>query len=345
VIPRVDGTAPGPIPTVERALAEGAQAASANPPAPRAMEGAPVPVEAERNLQLAAVLAAVAEYPPVGAGSPASVPVAALLALAAERLGEAERAFLARLLQAIVPVATGDDGGAAIRERLEAGGTILEAKLRQLLEQQPALDSTQLLRRVGPDVRVVLGTLLERFAAARPAGDPGAGGDLHVATEPTSPAAQGLAQADGVAGRILAQQLGLAYRWVTEGVLQFDVAVRLPGEETRATVQFQREGDAGAAPVRAGACSISVHVDSAALGAIEARARWQGPSCQAVCYVSTDEAQTALGGQAASLQSALAAVFPRTNVEVVLDPARAARQPSGFPPDPLPGGSLVSVRA
>jgi hypothetical protein len=250
------------------------------------------------------------------------------------------------VLHALVPVASGADGGAAIRERVEAGGATLEARLRGVIEQHPALDSTQLLRHVGPDVRIVLGRLLERGVAERPsalAAD--ATGRAPGAMDEAAPAAQALAQADGVAGRILAQQLELAYRWMTEGVLAFDVAVRLPGEETRASVQFQREREGSAAEARSGACSISVHVDSTALGAIEATARWQGPSCHAVCYVSTDGARAALVGQAASFQSALAAVFPNTSVEVVLDPARAARRPSGFPPDPLPGGSVVSVRA
>jgi len=343
VIPRIDGQAPSPVPQADRPVAPPAAGASTNPSSRVAQSAAePGAGAAEKNLQLAAVLAAVDTQTVVPAGA-APLAVSALLSLAGSRLAEEDRAFLGRMLQALIPRRAGE-GGEAIRERVEAGGLLLEARIRQVLAQQPSGDVREVLQALGPDVRVLLGRLLREPARIALAGEQAAVGDGQEATPAASVAGRATTQAGAVAERILGQQLELAYRWMADGVLTFDVTVRLPGEETRATVQFQQEREAAGSGARAGASSVSVHVDSSTLGPIEATARWQDASCQAVCYVSTEAALAALRGESPSLHGGLSAVFPRASVDVVLDPSRAARRPSGFPPGPLPGGSVVSVR-
>lgn len=301
----------------------------------------------DRNCALALLLATLAAAPQAGPPRGGD-DVAALLERAARLLPPAQGALLARLLQPHAPGPLDKNARETLRERVEASGVFFEARLRLALQALPGASGEDLLQRLPPDIRTLLAEVMR---AATPARNPVNGENEHassLAAASTAPAGNELAQIEpaerAAAEAVLRRQAEAAYRWLNDGTFTFDLPARLPGEEPRVFIEFRREGQERG-PNQPGRDSVlRFHVESCIFGPVGVEARWQGDTCDARVYVVNDAARTALENQAGSLRAALTSVFPRPNVEVVVNAARAAHHRSEPPPDPPPGGSVLSVR-
>jgi hypothetical protein len=353
MIPRLGGGATEPPPS-DRAPASTpvtASSAPAGPVLPLASEVVPGMPGSDRNYALAALLTALG-------GVQESFRTAGEAAVTAFRHGGGavlpgvQDATLLRLLHALPVQSTGEDGARALRERVEASGMFLEARLRLILERLPAASAQQALDALPPDLRVLMSSGEATAAArrivalARKAGEDAqtlpprslAGGDPQASASPAATEQQ------AVEAGLLKQQVEVAYRWVHDGTFVFEFAVRLAAEEARALVEFEPERAAAGGEEGPTASSVRIQIESRVFGPIAAEARWRQTECNAMFYVASSDAFAALTGELPSLREALSGAFPRLAVEVVIDEVRAARRPPALRPDPPPGGSVVSVR-
>jgi hypothetical protein len=298
------------------------------------------PAISDRNYDLAAVLAALAERIPASPGQVAgtsTIATSGLREAARALLGSAQAALLERLLLPIDPGAGSEALSARLREQVEAGGVFLEARLRGLLEPGSVMNPLEALP---PDIRVLLALVTHRLNA-RQAGQDQAHGSAEVA-EPGPRASESTASRE-VADRVLDRQLEVVHRWMADRVLAIDLPIQLRDEDATAAVRFRREGGGGTGEGEGRVSVVEVHVHSAAYGPVHAVARWSRGACRSVCFVASERAAAAFSAELETLRSALGNVFHSVVAEVIVDAVRAA----GPPPaevGSLAAGSVVSVR-
>jgi hypothetical protein len=148
-----------------------------------------------------------------------------------------------------------------------------------------------------------------------------------------------------LAADVLARQAQFGLQWLAEGVVAFEVPVRLPSGDARATLRVRRDRDTGRETGDAPAFSVTFRVTSPMFGIVDTRASWRGGALSATISVERESTRAWLEPELASLVDALRGTFPRVTADLKVDPRRA-QEPVDAPPLPnLPAGSIVSVRA
>jgi hypothetical protein len=246
-------------------------------------------------------------------------------------------ALLAPLATALAPAAL----AAALRDRLRSGGLLFEARLRALLSARPGLSAEDALALLEDDARVRLGQALGLV-------DDGPAGERDgEEPEPPTPPAVDLARREcqRAARHLLSQQILTALPWVGDGTFRIEVPLGLPSGAAHAVVQLTRDADEGGEAGREPVYSLTVQLQSCALGAVEGHARWRGRSVRALFFVERQDTRDWLAGSLEPLRAGLSGAFSDVQADVRLEPGRAVRGvPAGGRLD-LPSGSIVNRRA
>lgn len=286
----------------------------------------------DQRLAVAALVTAIV-HGGVDRSTPAPSGRALLAALAAAlpggrpALSPADLPAVAHLLP-IEPDADALVLAGRLQAAFENGGQLFEAHLRALLTENPGLTAQHALERLRDDARAFLGRATTTLAMSD-ASDAGAA----------------RAQLETTAAHILSQQARLALDWVANGIVTFELPVRLPSGDTQASITVQQDRDAGHDEDGQPAFRATFRIRSDELGPIDTRVAWLGGSLSATISVATVEARERLEPEMAELTRGLSSTFARVQTDLRVDAARTA---SGSPlPDVpmLPGGSLLNVRA
>jgi hypothetical protein len=283
-----------------------------------------------QNYKLAAALNAL------GGGRGGSEPAASGAGLAALLRafgggGETTPAFdgaataVARALDALPADAPAAALATALRAWMREGGLLFESHLRAALERGRTPDEA--LAELCKDLKVLLGELARASA------------------DSTGPASEHLREMqDGVANGLLQRQAEFAYRWLTSGTAVFDVPVRDTDSERHVEIRVNREREAGGAG-KPGRYRVVVFVPSDVLGSIEATLTWRPGRLDASFAVERASTADELRATLSPLSDRLGQVFSAVSLDVAVDAERFVRRQTDEAPQPLPGGSVLSVRA
>jgi len=265
---------------------------------------------------------------PAGSGRALLAALASALPASAGALSATDLAALTHLLP-IEPEADATLLATQLRAAFESGGQLFEAHLRSVLTDQPGLSAEHALGHLRDDARAFLG----RAATALGSED---------ASLLTATAREHL---DSTASHMLGQQAKLALDWIANGVVSFEVPVRLPSGDTRATITVQRDRDAEKDESGQPAFQARFRITSDMLGPIDTRVSWMNGSLNAVISVDNLEARQQLEPEMAALTQGLQATFARVQTDLRVDTARTAEQSVSHALPDVTGGSLLNVRA
>jgi hypothetical protein len=290
----------------------------------------PSTVAGEQNYRLAAALNALAGGRGVSGASDSSAGFVALL----RALGggaestpalDGAAAAVARAMDAVSADAPARALATELRAWIREGGLLFESHLRAALERGRTPEEA--LAELCNDLKVLLGELARASA------------------DSSGPVSEQLKEMqDGVANGLLQRQAEFAYRWLTSGTAVFDVPVRSPEAERHVEIRVNREREGGGAG-KPGRFRVVVFVPSDLLGSIEATLTWLPGRLDASFAVERASTADELRGALSPLSERLGLVFAAVSLDVAVEAERFVRRRSDDAPPPLPGGSVVSVRA
>jgi hypothetical protein len=216
-----------------------------------------------------------------------------------------------------------------LRAAFESGGQLFEAHLRDVLADQPSLSAEHALDHLRDDARAFLGRAATALGS-------------EAASALTATARQ---QLDSTASHMLGQQAKLALDWIANGVVSFEVPVRLPSGDTRASITVQRDRDSEKDESGQPAFQARFRITSDTLGPIDTRVSWMHGSLNAVISVDNPGARQRLEPEMAALTQGLQATFAHVQTDLRVDTARTGEPSASHTLPEVTGGSLLNVRA
>ena len=327
---------------------------------------------AATDVQRAAVALFQARSSASGLAQPPNAPPEAALREAVARLVTAlepplPAADVRQLVQLLAAVPAGLDPArlaAALRVLVEHGGAFVESRLGAALAQlPPGASLPSLPPTVAADIRVLLGALARSLGRATASGAPGQGGERPLATASATAqtvraaneqaaalgASSGESDPDAI-GRlghqVLAQQIDLALQWLRHGVIQAQVPLRFPQEESSVRLRIVRDAprDPALAESAGRFHAFEVSLDLRDLGRIDARVQWAGAALSARFLVEREALVPVFEAELGPLVRGLnAAGFAAVTTTVGAGAVRATES-DRLALEPPPGGSLLKVR-